>query len=434
MEIDNVYHVTIEAREQGKSVVLCDDKTDAQLVSLMLDPSMSQQRSGSTEAANGTGTEPASGNERANSVEVEPRGRIGQIDLSKYANVVLFNPTELNADEADKLAGWVRNGGGLLVVLGPAAMGTQGPQAIGTPIAPGSTLLEKAEPGGLPSLLPGKIRGITKGGLDASVTALRPTLTNHPIWGIFERPPEEIPWVSYPVYQHWNLVDLDPVASVIASYTQSELPMMVESMRGSGRIIVMTLPYPEPVSVASKAPWSELFTTSSDAWPGFALFLGTVRYLATQNKHPLNYDVGATAVLGNNTKEFPRTYELRQPGGDEIRVESEDDLISYGFTQQSGHYRLRGVRARGLMYRGFSVNVDRREVSLDPVDRADLEKAIGIDNLLIAKEKSEVQSSIGEGRFGRDLSPFLWVILAMMVMAEQTMSSRFYSSKQRGKA
>jgi hypothetical protein len=86
------------------------------------------------------------------------------------------------------------------------------------------------------------------------------------------------------------------------------------------------------------------------------------------------------------------------------------------------------------MYRGFSVNVDRREVSLDPVDRADLEKAIGIDNLLIAKEKSEVQSSIGEGRFGRDLSPFLWVILAMMVMAEQTMSSRFYSSKQRGKA
>jgi hypothetical protein len=63
-----------------------------------------------------------------------------------------------------------------------------------------------------------------------------------------------------------------------------------------------------------------------------------------------------------------------------------------------------------------------------------LEKAIGKENLLIAREKDQVQSSIGEGRFGRDLSPFLWVILAMMVMAEQTMSSRFYSSKQRGKA
>ena len=419
LEIDNVYHLTIEAREQGKSVVICDDSTDAQLVALMLDPSV-----GLGKQKGGEGP----------SVDVEPRSRIGQIDFSKYANVVLFNPSELTGDEADRLSGWVRNGGGLMVVLGPAAVGPEAFVPGGGKIAPGSTLLERGAQGGLPSLLPGKVRGVTKSGMDGSLTVLQPRLVNHPIWSIFERPPEEIPWVSYPVYQHWNMEELDPTASVIASYTQSELPMMVEWIRGSGRIIVMTLPYPEPAAVASKGAWSELFTTSSDAWPGYALFLGAVRYLATQNKHPLNYNVGSTAVLDNNIKEFPRTYELRQPNGDEIRIESEDDLISYNFTQQPGHYRLRGVRARGLLLRGFSVNVDRQEVSLDPVARSVLEKSIGTDNLLIAKEKAEVQSSIGEGRFGRDLSPFLWVILAMMVMAEQTMSSRFYSSKQRGKA
>lgn len=420
LEIDNLYHLTIEAREQGKSVVICDDPNDAQLVALMLDPSIA------------TGKDKAG--EGRSPVEVETRSRIGQIDFSKYSNVVLFNPSELTGDEADRINGWVRNGGGLLVVLGPAAVGPQA-SAIGAgAIPPGSTLLEKGAQGGLPSLLPGKIRGLSRSAMSDSVSVLRPVLANHPIWSIFERPPEEIPWVSYPVYQHWNLSELDPSASVIASFTQSDLPMMVESIRGSGRIIVMTVPYPEPSSVASKAPWSELFTTSSDAWPGFALFLGTVRYLATQNKHPLNYTVGATALLENNAKEFPRTYELRQPSGDEIRVESQDDLISYTFTQQPGHYRLRGVRARGIMTRGFSVNVDRSEVSLDPIERSVLEKSIGVDNLLIAREKNEVRSSLGEGRFGRDLSPFLWVILALMVMAEQTMSSRFYSSKQRGKA
>jgi hypothetical protein len=419
LEIDNVYHLTIEAREQGKSVVICDEPTDGQLVALMLDPSIASNN-----------PKPS---ERPSNVEVEPRTRINQIDLSKYSSVVLFNPSELSGDEADRISGWVRNGGGLLIVLGPSAIGPQATAVGNAPIAPGSTLLEKGAQGGLPSLLPGKIRGLTTTPMDGSVTVLRPTLVNHPIWGIFERPPEEIPWVSYPVYRHWNLTELDPTASVIANYTQSELPMMIEWIRGSGRIMIMTLPYPEPSATASKAPWSELFTTSSDAWPGFALFLGTVRYLSTQNKHPLNYSIGSTAVLENNAKEFPRTYELRQPNGEEIRVESEDDLISYTFTQQPGHYRLRGVRARGLMTRGFSVNVDRSEVSLEPVDRSVLEKAIGVDNLLIAKDKDEVQSSIGEGRFGRDLSPFLWVILAMMVMAEQTMSSRFYSSKQRGK-
>lgn len=416
LDIDNVFYLTIEAKEQGKSVVICDDPTDAQLVALMLDPSIATGKEKSPDATS--------------NIEVEPRSRIGQIDFSKYSSVVLFNPSELTADDADKLSSWVRNGGGLLVVLGPSGIG---PQTL-APVAPGSTLIEKSPQGGLPSLLPGKIRGITKSGLDSNPTVLRPTLANHPIWSIFERPPEEIPWVSYPVYQHWNLVELDPNASVIASFTQSELPMMVEWIRGSGRTIVMTLPYPEPSATASKEPWSELFTTSSDAWPGFALFLGTVRYLSTQNKHPLNYNVGSTALLENNAKEFPRTYELRPPNGDEIRIEAEEDLLSYSFTQQPGHYRLRGVRARGLMNRGFSVNVDRGEVSLEPVDRMILEKAIGKDNLLIAREKDQVQSSIGEGRFGRDLSPFLWVILAMMVMAEQTMSSRFYSSKQRGKA
>jgi hypothetical protein len=84
--------------------------------------------------------------------------------------------------------------------------------------------------------------------------------------------------------------------------------------------------------------------------------------------------------------------------------------------------------------RGFSVNVDRNEVSLESVDRSVLEKSIGVENLLIAKERDQVQSSIGEGRYGRDLTPFLWVILAMMVMAEQTMSSRFYTSKRKGKS
>ena len=80
------------------------------------------------------------------------------------------------------------------------------------------------------------------------------------------------------------------------------------------------------------------------------------------------------------------------------------------------------------------MNIDRDELSLKSVNRLELEAGIGREQLLIAKSKDEVQSSIGEGRYGRDLSPFLWVILAMMVMAEQTMSSRFYGSRGKGKA
>ena len=194
--------------------------------------------------------------------------------------------------------------------------------------------------------------------------------------------------------------------------------------------------------IGSLSHWSDQFQLrllhqeggSADAWPGFALFLGTVQYLATQSKHPVNYPVGATAVLENNPKEYPKAYELLAPNGEMIRVEADEEALQYPYTQQPGQYRLRGVRARGPLVRGFSVNIDRDELSLKSVNRLELEAGIGREQLLIAKSKDEVQSSIGEGRYGRDLSPFLWVMLAMMVMAEQTMSSRFYGSRGKGKA
>jgi hypothetical protein len=177
-----------------------------------------------------------------------------------------------------------------------------------------------------------------------------------------------------------------------------------------------------------------LFTTSADAWPGYALFLGASRYLASHNKHPVNYSIDTVAMLDNAASQYPKTYELFLPIGDAVRIEAADELVSYAFTKQPGHYRLKGLRARGPVARGFSVNIDRREMSMQRVDLQRLDQILGNDTYLVAKDKEEVQSSIGEGRYGRDMAPFLLVILVMMFMAEQTMSSRFYATAKRGAA
>ena len=437
LESDNVMFVTVEAKEQGRSLVVSDNSVDGQIVALMLNPlaepsQTESSQAGGQQAGSKSGPEERGSGSRTTGVDVEPRNRIGQLELSKYSTVVLYNPAELSGDEADKLLSWVEAGGGLLVVLGPEAKFEQASKQ-GTPAVAGSAV------GGLPSLLPGRVMGLQRvdpqdPAIGGANVVLKPSLENHPLWNIFERPAKEIPWVSYPVNQYWILDGLPESTSVIADLSQTEHPLLTESVRGSGRIMVMTLPYPEPGVNAQKGAWSELYTTSADAWPGFALFLGTVQYLATQSKHPVNYPVGATAVLENNPKEYPKAYELLAPNGEMIRVEADEEALQYPYTQQPGQYRLRGVRARGPLVRGFSVNIDRDELSLKSVNRLELEAGIGREQLLIAKSKDEVQSSIGEGRYGRDLSPFLWVILAMMVMAEQTMSSRFYGSRGKGKA
>jgi hypothetical protein len=418
LESDNELFLTVEAKDQGRSLVISDSAVDGGLVALMLAPP----------ASNSSDNKETQISDKQTGVDVEPRSRIAQIDLAKYSTVILFNPSELSGDDADKLSSWVQSGGGLMVVLGPEAKWN-------TEAGSGNNV------GGLANLLPGRVRGLKR--LQNNTTnegdrpkptgetvVLNPLLESHPLWNIFERPAKEIPWVNYPINQYWEIESLEESAAVIANASLTDHPILIESLRGAGRIIVMTLPYPEP---NPREPWSELYTTSADAWPGFALFLGTVQYLATQNKHPLNYSVGATAVLENNPKEFPKAYELLQPNGEVIRVEADEDALQYTYTQQPGQYRLRGVRARGPLVRGFSVNIDREELSLKKVNRLDLEAGIGKDQLLIAKNKEDVQSSIGEGRYGRDLSPFLWVILAMMVMAEQTMSSRFYANRTKGK-
>jgi len=415
LELDNVSYLTIEAQQQGQAAVIADDSRDGQLVSLMLDPG----RGVGQESGNGVGKESgnASSSLSSTSAVVEPTSRISNMDLGKYGHMVLFNPRSVSADDADRLLAWVDGGGGLLLVLGPAALSA-----------------EAIESSGLASLVPGKIKRMSRRDLDDRSMVLSPVIENHPIWSVFERPIREIPWVNYPVFRHWDLENLGPGASEIMKFTGSELPAIVEWVRGQGRVLVMTFPYPEPGSTATTQPWSELFTTSSDAWPGFALFLGATRYLATHNKHPVNYTIDATAFLDNNTTQYPKVYELFHPGGDVVRVESADELISYPFTRQPGQYRLRGVRPRGPLVRGFSVNVDRNEISLERAPAGKLDEVLGKNGYLIAKTKEQVQSSIGEGRYGKDLTPFLLVILTMMVMAEQTMSSRFYASTSRGKS
>lgn len=411
LELDNVLYITVEARTQGSTAIFADDSRDGQLVSLLLDPSL------------GTPSEPSRSDGKKDEGEqrmvmpgptVEPYGRLSTFDLGRVSNIVLYNPRSISMDEAERLREWVRGGGGLLIVLGPA-------------LKP----MEETTENGLRILIPGEWKRQTRRSLDDRTIFLNPVVDNHPIWSIFERPIREIPWVNYPIFRHWDLENLSADTSEIASLTGSEMPGLLERVEGQGRLVLMTFPYPEPEATAQTEPWSELFTTSADAWPGFALFVGTARYLATHNKHSVNYSIDSIALLDNNESQYPKVYELFNPLGEAVRVEAADDQVSYPFTRQPGQYRLKGLRPRGPVVRGFSVNIDRSEISLGRVPVATLAEALGPSNYGIAREKDEVQTSIGEGRYGRDLAPFLLVVIVMMVMAEQTMASRFYASTSR---
>jgi hypothetical protein len=192
--------------------------------------------------------------------------------------------------------------------------------------------------------------------------------------------------------------------------------------------LTFALPYPEPTGHAGDAIWSELYQD----WPGYALFQGSIRYLSAWDKQQLNYMVDEPAALDNNAAQYPPIYLLYNPLNEEARVEANDESLVYPFTRYPGHYRLRGSRPQGPVVRGFSVNVNRQDISLERIQEATMDKAFGKDAYRVAKERDEVQSSLGEGRYGRDLAPFLLIVFVMVIMAEQTMASRFYAQSKRG--
>ena len=396
LEVDNVVYLTIDARTQGQTLVIADNNEDGKQVCAAID-SEAQASTNNDATAEVRQSEPM--------VKLETTAQLATSDLSRYSSIVLYDPTNITADSVDRVANWVEQGGGLMIVLGPGFKSAE--EMMASPLA---------------KLLPGKVKRLTRRARSDQSTSLIPSMKTHPIWSIFEQPVEEIPWFKYTVFRHWDIEELSDNASVLMRFTNSDQPAMVEQFVKQGRILTFALPNLEPARV-----WSKL----SDEWPGFALFLGSVRYLAAWNKQQLNYLVDEPAVLENNALQFPQVYKLYNPIGEDTRVESSEESLVFSFTRHPGQYRLQGLRPQGPVIRGFSVNVNRQDVSLERVIPAMLDKALGNDSYRIAKERDEVQSSLGEGRYGRDLSPFLLMIFVMMIMAEQTMSSRFYASSRK---
>ena len=403
LECDNIVYLTVDARTQGQTLVICDDKTDGKLVGLLVDP----------QDATNSDKEP---NSSVAMYKLGSTSDVESMDLTRFSSIVLYNPGSMSADAVDRLDAWVDQGGGLMIVL--ASSFDSAELMMESPIV---------------KLLPGKVKRLSSRSINDRSVTLVPEVTTHPIWLPFERPIKDIPWNKYAVFRYWEMEDLDDRSMVLMQFTGSGSPALIEQVRKQGRVLTFSLPYHEPAKDGTPDKrWSELFVGGE--FPGWLLFRSSIQYLAAWNKQQLNYYVDETVVLENNVSQFPQLYKMISPQNEETRVESSEESLVYTFTKVPGQYRMRGIRPQGPVVRGFSVNIDRNEVSLERVLPSVLDKAIGKDLYRIAKDRDEVQSSLGEGRYGRDLSPFLLMVFVMMIMAEQTMSSRFYAQTKRAVA
>lgn len=385
--VDDVRYLTLSVGEVGKLLVIGEATEERSLMATILS---------------------ASGSEVVDECELT---ELKNFPIEKYEVAVLLDPAGLTDPEVGKLDRYVQDGGGLMIVMGPR---------IGNP--------ETVKQAPVSKLLPGIPERISRRASDDRSVYFVPDRPSHAIFQFFGGRVADAPFASLPVFRHWDVSLKESatgaVPQTLVRYSLSGLPAVVEQNRGRGRIITWTTIVPESLSVTDRSPWNEL-TSSTEWWPTYGLMLGSIRYLAGSVDEKSNYAVGQSAVLSNPSERFPEQYRLFTPRGDTSKLDVRSGNVLIPNLQLPGVYRLRGVTDRPVV-RGVSVNSPANVSDLQRMEKSDLEVILGAENCRIARDLSDVEKSVGEARYGRELFPFVMLLVCALLFGEQWMANRFY--------
>lgn len=392
LEIDNTRYITVVCQAQQAALVVSDDADNARFLRLALSPSAE-----SDSPANLADT----------SLTQQVRyNQLAQVDLDRYRVVYLNDPPSLPPSTVSMLESHVKQGGGLFITLGPS---------IGS--------VDQAQASPLARLLPGKLARIGRRPQSDSSLFLVPVSVTHPLFHIFGPAASDVPWNVYPLYRVWEIESIKDDVQVLMTTSQRGLAALLLERLGNGQILTLTTPLPA-TNEAGEVPWNAL-TSASYPWPAFGLLVGGVRLLSGQSQTRTNFSAGETVSLPNDPKVYPTFYELYSPAGQSRRVQAANGMLLLGNLDQAGTYHLRGLQGSSTS-RGVSVNTPADDTQLARMEPSDLDSLLGADNYRLARKRSEVESSVGQARYGRELFPLMMACVAALFLAEQAMSNRFY--------
>lgn len=391
LAVDNVRFVSIPAYPQQPSLVVASDPELAVLLTLLIDPSGER---GAIDSL-------------ADQVQyVQFQDAI----LDKYAVICLYDPPPMSAAAVQKLLDHVRDGGGLLIVLGP--------QLATRPLDPNEPLR---------SLLPGNLGTVATRDPESTLAFLDPVAVSHPAFGELGQAVSDINWNLMPVYRNWTFPTPAPDAQVLMAMSDAMGPAMLAQPLGRGQIITFTTPIPEP-DKGRRELWNLLWASGDDSIHTFGLLLGTFRALSGADQQGATVAVGSNIALSNDPRQWPSRYTMYSPTGRARRIDANDGILSLDNLDQAGIYYLRGQRGRPMV-RALSVNTPSEDTRLNRMELADLDSLLGSGNFRVAQNREQVESSVGQARFGRELYPLLMIFVAGLFLAEQAMSNRFYKVK-----
>lgn len=385
LKLDNERFISIVSSPQRPSLVIGDSPDLTRALRLIADPFAEESESSLAEQV------------RFN--------QLSTVEFDAYAVVCLLDPPPLSANAVEKLQQFVQLGGGLFMILGPNLGSVENLR--------GNAILD---------LLPGELDGVEARPQSDRSAFLQIVAPSHPAF--HNLVDVEVGWQEYPIFRSWRFTKLAAPVQSLAMLSDNETHILLSQSVGRGQIVTLCTPVPQ-VDNRDRALWNELWI-GDEPWATFFMLAGVIQTLSGANQQGMNFSSGAPLVLSNDTQVWPSRYELFFPDArPPRRLESADGLLNLGSFESAGIYRMRGVRGDPVA-RGFSINAPAADTQLQRLTNEQLNDALGPDNYHVARDRKEVQSSVGQARFGRELYPLMMVFVAGLFLAEQAMSNRFY--------
>ena len=382
LALDNERYVTIVATEPRPTLVVADDSGPGEVLQFTADVD-------------------------AKLADLVSFSQLAQVDLKKYAVVCLYDPPPLLSSDVSRLKEHTETGGGLFLVLGPS---------LGSPQVVKSNSINQ--------LLPGELGPINRRDRTDRSKFIDPVAVSHPVFQALSD--ASVSWQDYPVFSSWTFSNMEANVLQLISLSDNTSPIMLSQEVGEGQVITLCTPIPQTYA-RDDALWNELWIGDT-VWPAWALLRGVLQTLNGADAGNMNFAVGTPISISNSPQIWPSRYELYLPNATSLPEEALDGVISIPGFDQVGIYRLRGVRGDPVS-RGFSINAPAADTMLERLPREQLDEQLGAGNYSVAQNRNEVESSVGQARFGRELYPLLMVLLAGLFLAEQAMSNRFYEIK-----
>lgn len=396
LEVDNTRHFTVEVRPPYPVLLASGPGANPQYVKQAISPDEFERK----------------GESRFDCHLIETKDLVNR-ELRDFSVVALLDPESGTAQAGARLEAFVREGGGLVIFLGRNAQPVDAFNAFATPLLPGKLMSHYLPPKG-------------------SYFLITPRNNAHPIMRLFRG--EVIAWDDAPIYRHWIFAGLSDGTDVVTVYSNDQ-PAIIERGLGNGRIVVVTTPFTDDWNDANRPAWNRLSATL----PSFMLLNGIFPYLADRSGQIWNHGVGQLVTVTTDVLEAgdvandDSTWQLVTPLGDWQNIRSDQGKLTVTSADVPGVWRLKPM-VPGEPAVGFSVNLPEAATDLARLEKERLDDILSKDRFLLARGTEQLSRGVGEARVGRELFPFLMLIVVGLLAMEHLLSNRFYAPSSPARA